>query len=89
MATELADACQFAERGILSRPDLARPLSTTGLRPALRGRAGRIALTERLPGESKKGLPSGGIGCFEINDLGQRNADRIALLNVTRVSASI
>jgi hypothetical protein len=27
-------------------------------------------LTQRLPGESKKGLPSHGISCFKINDLG-------------------
>src|SRR5271157_5698383 len=39
-----------------------------------------IALTELGPGESKKGLASGGISCSEISDLGERDTDRIPTL---------
>ena len=68
------------------RGRLAPPMRASGLRDtlALGGSAGRIALTGRLPGESKKGLASGGISCSEIGDLGEQDTDRIPKLDVTR-----
>ena len=42
-------------------------------------------LTERFPGESKKGKSSGGINCSEISDLGERDTNRIPTTDVTEL----
>ncbi len=61
---------------------LAPPIRATGLHDTLGDIAGAIALTERVPGESEKGLAGGGISCTEISDLGERDTDRIPILDV-------
>jgi hypothetical protein len=52
-------------------------------------RASRIALTGRFPGESKKGLAGGGISGSKISDLGDHDADRIPILDVTGILVRI
>jgi len=72
---------------IEQRARLASPIRATGLHDTLGDIAGGIGLTERVPGESKKGLASGGISCTEISDLGERDTDRIPTLDVTGLLA--
>ena len=68
---------------IEQRARLAPPMIATKLHDTLGDIARGIALTELGPGESKKGLASGGISCSEISDLGERDTDRIPTLDVT------
>jgi len=63
---------------------LAAPARGPVLGDTLDDRAGRIALAERFPGESKKSLASGGITCSNISDVGEHDADRISKLDVSR-----
>ena len=58
-------------------------MRASGLHDPFDDIAGGITLTERVPGESKKGLTSGGISCSEISDFGERDAHRIPQLDVT------
>lgn len=74
---------------IEQRARLAPPMSATGLHITLHDIAGGIALTERVPGELIKGLPSGGVSCSEISDLGERDTDRIPTLDVTGLLAHL
>lgn len=72
---------------IEQRARLAPPMIATKLHDTLGNIARGIALTELGPGESKKGLASGGISCSEISDLGERDTDRIPTLYVTGLLA--
>ena len=74
---------------IEQRARLASPMRATGLHDTLDDIAGGIALTEWVPGESIKGLTSGGISCSEISDLGERDTDRIPTLDVTGLFARL
>jgi hypothetical protein len=77
----------------LSNPEqrarLAPPMKATGIHFALGDIVGGISSTKRSPGESKKGLPCGGISCAEISDFGEQDTDRIPALDVTGLSPRI
>ena len=69
--------------------DRVQPRSPTG-RLAAPGNAlgacvGRFLLTERLPANLKKSFAGGWICLFEIGDLGQNNAHRVAPFDVARL----
>ena len=48
------------------------------------GHPGKNALAERLPADSVQGLARSGIRLGEIDDVGERNEDRIASLDKAR-----
>jgi len=89
----------IAEEGSKTRASLSPPTSpgeggqlaplmkASGLHATLGDGFGWLALSERLPGESKGGFAGGGIDRPEIRDLGERDPDRIAAADVARLLA--
>ena len=82
-ANPLDDHRRMEAVRIEQRTRLAPRMRTPGLHEPLGDLAGEIALTERVPRESKKGFASDGISHSEISDLGECHTDRIPTLDVT------
>jgi hypothetical protein len=65
-------------------PSLALAMRASGFCATLGDGIGWCALTKGFPGESKKGVASGWIDCFEIRDFGEQDTDRITSRDVAR-----